>query len=151
MYIGCRKFDSSNCVRSRSILREKNAVFRLLAKIKWNIEWNKRAAYMAPLYIVRIKCSNVWLNIDVSRLRSRAFSLKQALCRPEKKRMQNKSAHTIYIKYSHFVCFECFVPCGDYGCLFVAFYGPLCIQWFWCVRVHISINSTKKSKTFVEH
>lgn len=101
---------------------------------------------MAPLYIVRIKCSNVWLNIDVSRLRSRAFSLKQALCRPEKKRMQNKSAHTIYIKYSHFVCFECFVPCGDYGCLFVAFYGPLCIQWFWCVRVHISINSTKKAK-----
>lgn len=34
VYIGCRKFDSSNCVRSRSILREKNAVFRLLAKIK---------------------------------------------------------------------------------------------------------------------
>lgn len=40
---------------------------------------------MAPLYIMRIKCLNVWLNIDVSRLRSRAFSLKQALYRAEKK------------------------------------------------------------------
>lgn len=40
---------------------------------------------MAPLYIMRIKCLNVWLNIDVSRLRSRAFSLKQALYRAEKR------------------------------------------------------------------
>lgn len=48
---------------------------------------------MAPLYIMRIKCSNVWLNINVSRLRSRAFSLKQALYRAETSECKIK-AHT---------------------------------------------------------